>query len=92
MPFLPKQAADICVKRARRFLELADSALPVARAKNDLRRMALVMAVAAVDSYMHGIVIRRIGHVRRRGDLPRRRAGFQSFFSAESPQAAHPGA
>lgn len=81
MPFLPKQAADVCVKRARRFLELADNALPVARAKNDLRRMALVMAVAAVDSYMHGIVLRRIGHVRRRGDLPKPLARLEIPFS-----------
>jgi hypothetical protein len=81
VPFLPKQAADVCIRRARRFLQLAESALPIARAKNDLRRMALVMAVAAVDSYMHGIVIRRIGHVRRRGDLPKALARLEIPFS-----------
>jgi hypothetical protein len=43
--------------------------------------MALVMAVAAVDSYMHGVVMRRIAHVRRRVDLPRPLARLEIPFS-----------
>jgi len=81
MAFLPKRAAGSCLKRARRFLDLADSSLPVNRVKNDLRRMALVMAVAAVDSYMRGIVMRRIADVRRRADLPKALARLEIPFS-----------
>lgn len=72
MPFLPKQAADSSLRRARRFLELADQSLPVSRVKNDLRRMAVVLAVAAIDSYMHALVLRRLTDVRHAGDLPKR--------------------
>lgn len=81
MAFLPKQAADSCLRRARRFLDLADNSLPVAQVKNDLRRMALVMAVAAVDSYMHAVVLRRIADVRRRADLPKALARLEMPFS-----------
>src|SRR5438045_2853655 len=70
MPFLPKEAADSCLRRARRFLKLANAPLAVSQSRNDLKRMALVMTVAAVDSYMHGVVLRRVARVRRRDDLP----------------------
>jgi hypothetical protein len=70
MPFLPNQAAESCLERAWRLLDLADEKLPIKVAKNDLRRMSLVMAVAAIDSYMHGIILRRIADVRRRTHLP----------------------
>lgn len=81
MPFLPRQAADSCIRRAKRFLELADNQLPLNRAKNDLRRMALVMAVAAIDSYMHALVLRRISAVRRSADLPKSLARLEMPFS-----------
>lgn len=71
MPLLPSQVAASCIRRANRFLDLAERKLPVARTKNDLRRMAVVMAVAAVDSYMHAIVLKRASHVRERGTLPK---------------------
>jgi len=81
MPFLPKQSAEICIKRARRFLSLADRKLTVIRVKADLRRMALVMAVAAIDSYMHALVLRRIAAVRRSADLPKALARLEIPFS-----------
>lgn len=65
MPLLPHQVGDSCVRRARRFLELAEASLPVSRARNDLRRAAVVMAVAAIDSYMHALVLRRVSSVRK---------------------------
>lgn len=80
LPFLPKQAADSCIKRARRFLELAESRSST-RARNDLRRMALVMAVAAIDSYMHALVLRRIADVRKSADLPKALARLEIPFS-----------
>lgn len=81
MSFLPKQAANSCIRRAQRFLDLADMGLPVNRIKNDLRRMALVMAVAAIDSYMHALVLRRIAAVRRSADLPKALARLELPFS-----------
>ena len=80
MPFLPKQTAESCLRRSRRFLDLAQNNLPVRQVKNDLRRMALVMAVAALDSYMHGIVLRRVADVRRRADLPKPLARLEVPF------------
>ncbi len=81
MPFLPSDAADSCLERAQRLLDLADAKLPVKIAKNDLRRMALVMAVAAIDSYLHGIILRRIADVRRRKPLPNELCRLGMAFS-----------
>lgn len=81
MSFLPKQAANSCIRRAQRFLDLADEGLPVKGVKNDLRRMALVMAVAAIDSYMHALVLRRIAAVRRSADFPKALARLELPFS-----------
>jgi hypothetical protein len=81
MPFLPKDAADSCLRRAGRFLDLANGTLSTPKVKNDLLRMALVMGVAAIDSYMHGIVTRRIADVRRRADLPKALARLEIPFS-----------
>ncbi len=71
MPLLPHQVSASSIRRARRFLELAGGKLPVSKAKNDLRRMAIVMAVAAIDSYMHAIVLNRVSRVRDKGELPK---------------------
>lgn len=81
MLFLPKDATDSCLRRARRFLTLADGTLSTPKFKNDLLRMALVMGVAAIDSYMHGIVTRRIADVRQRADLPKALARLEIPFS-----------
>ena len=81
MPFHPIDAANACVRRARTFLALADGQLPDAKIKTDLRRSALVLAVTAVDSYMHWLVYRRISEVRREGDLPKLLAKLEVPFS-----------
>ncbi len=79
MVFYPVDAAESCLRRARRFLDLADEQLPIANVKNDLRRMAIVMGAAAIDSYMHLAVLRHLSTVRdgdawpgelRRLDIP----------------------
>lgn len=81
MPFHPINGANACVRRARRFLALAEAQLPDAKIKTDLRRSALVLAVTAVDSYMHWLVYRRISEVRREGDLPKVLAKLEIPFS-----------
>lgn len=71
MAFHPVDAAIGCIRRSRRLLSLADGNLRDTKVKNDLRRSALVMAVAALDSYMHWLVYRRLSDVRKEGDLPK---------------------
>ncbi len=53
MPATPKDMADDCMARARAVLAAANTNTPV---DNDLVRMALVMGVAALDTYMHAII------------------------------------
>ena len=57
----PRDAGGSCIRRARRFLDLASQSLPDSRVKNDLRRMAIVMSVAAVDTYLHAVILGGIG-------------------------------
>lgn len=71
MPFHPRDAALACIRRSRRLLTLAEADLPDGKIRSDLRRSALVMAVAAVDSYMHWLVYQRLSDVRKMGDLPK---------------------
>ena len=71
MPFLPQQASNSCIRRAKKFIRLSNKKnIPVKGMRNDLRRMALVMAVAGLDTYIHGIIIRRLSKVRSEGELP----------------------
>lgn len=68
--------------RSRRFLALAEQQnLPAPKIRNDLRRTAVVMAVAAMDSYMHWLVFRRLSDGRREGDLPKSLAKLSVPFS-----------
>jgi len=71
MSFHPINAANACIRRSRRLLDLCDGPLTDTRAKNDLRRSALVTAVAGLDAYMHWLVYRRISELRRENDLPK---------------------
>lgn len=81
MAFHPIDAGRACIRRARRFLALAEGQLPDAKIKRDLRRSAIVLGVTAVDSYMHWLVYRRISEVRREGDLPNVLAKLEVPFS-----------
>jgi hypothetical protein len=57
----PRNAAASSIRRARRFLTLAKENLPDSRVKNDLRRMAIVMSVAALDTYMQTAILGSVG-------------------------------
>lgn len=81
MPFHPINASDACLRRSRRLLALSGQTLPDAKVKNDLRRSALVMAITAVDSYMHWLVYRQISEVRKEGDLPKSLAKLDLPFT-----------
>ena len=81
MAFRALQAAEACIRRARRFLALAQSNLPDSKVKNDLRRSALVTAVTGIDAYMHWIVYQRVSEVRQEGDLPKALGRLEIPFS-----------
>lgn len=60
-PFEPLHVSTSCLDRSQKFLDLAaDPNLPDSDMADDLVRTALVMALAAVDSYMHWLVFRRL--------------------------------
>lgn len=77
MPLTPGQAARRCLQRAQYMLDAAlkkvvgENAIRPTVTRNDLRRMALVMGVTAIDTYMHLAVLRKIGEVRMRDLLPK---------------------
>ena len=81
MPFLPIDAAQACIRRSQRFLALASENLPDSKIRNDLRRSALITSVAAIDTYMHWMILRRLSSVRRQGDLPKALARYDMEFS-----------
>lgn len=81
MTFRAFQAADACIRRARRLLTLAQSNLPDSKAKNDLRRSALVTAITGIDAYMHWLVYQRLSEVRNEGDLPKGLGKLEIPFS-----------
>jgi len=69
MPVTPKNASDDCIARARALLAHAGAPGTSAGLRDDLGRLALVMAVAAIDTYMHTLVLRRVSTVR--GAIPK---------------------
>jgi hypothetical protein len=66
LPITPKNTADDCIARAKQVLAAAGSA---GGAADDLRRMALVMGVAALDTYMHAVVVTHLSD--NRTSLPK---------------------
>ncbi|GMV15499.1 MAG: hypothetical protein AMXMBFR56_37230 [Polyangiaceae bacterium] len=74
MPLRPRDAAQDCLDRANGFLAVARRQKdPVKKA--DLVRMGLVMGVAALDTYMHLLVLQRVAVVRA-SELPKSLRGF----------------
>lgn len=59
MPFTPYDAARETVLRAREVLAAADNPSMPSIVSADLRRLSVVMAVAALDAYMHRLVVAR---------------------------------
>jgi hypothetical protein len=58
MPFTPYDAATDSIARARAMLAHAPSAPPALR--DDVRRMSVVMGIAALDTYMHRLIVHRV--------------------------------
>jgi len=71
MPLSPKRAGNTCLARAAGLLRSSTRAEVQPRTREDLRRLALVMGLVAVDAYMHWAVLRGLSEVRRQGELPK---------------------
>lgn len=67
MPVTAKEAADDVLKRSRAMLDHARNRNPAL--KKDLARQSLVMAVAALDTYLHWLILKRFGD--HGGTLPK---------------------
>lgn len=83
MPVEPKQIADTCFSRAKRqlYLSLQAGIATRLRARPDLRRLTLVLGVAALDAYMHALVLARLSYNRRHGKLPKSLLKLDISFS-----------
>ncbi len=83
MAFSPHHAATDCIGRANALLAGASNAAnaPVA---DDLRRVSIVMGVAALDTYMHRLIVER---AYRHQTLPGRLARLDFSFQYALDQA-----
>jgi hypothetical protein len=72
MPLSAKRAGNNCLARARGLLKASKLAEVSPETRADLRRLAIVMGVVAVDAYPHCAVLKELSEVRRRGELPTR--------------------
>jgi RiboL-PSP-HEPN len=81
MAFGPYDAAKACIRRSRRLIALSQEDLTDPKVKKDLRRAAVVMAIAGIDSYMHWLVYHRISKIRVKGDLPKSLAALDLPFT-----------
>lgn len=60
MPFTPHDAATHAIGRARRLLAASRSSTGLTvSVRGDIRRLSIVMAVAALDAYMHRLIVER---------------------------------
>lgn len=71
MAFSPIIAAQDCIQRSRQYIALAGQNGLDARLAEDLCRSGLVLAVSALDAYMHWLIYEQISELRKSGDLPK---------------------
>ena len=60
MPLQPKEAADNALTRARAILQYSQEYKMADELSDDLVRNALVMGIAALDTYLHAAVMRKL--------------------------------
>jgi hypothetical protein len=82
MAFTPHDAAVDLISRARRLLSGASGS--VSAQADDLRRLSVVMAVAALDTYMHRLIVER---AYLHGELPGKLANLSFRFEYALIQA-----
>jgi len=77
VPFTPHDAAAHTLSRAEGLLDAASGSRLPAGVADDLRRLAVVMAVAAIDTYMHRLIVSR---AYEHDELPGKLAGLNIPF------------
>jgi hypothetical protein len=65
------RVANNCITRARNILDASTNPAIAKGTREDLRRMALVMSVVALDAYCHWTVFLKLGSVRGEAELPK---------------------
>ncbi|MEX6663742.1 HEPN domain-containing protein [Pseudomonas sp. W2-17] len=80
MPFTAIEAANSCVSRSKKLLAASDDAANI-EVRDDLIRSALVMAISAMDSYMHWMVFQEITAVSKNAKLPKALSKLEIPFS-----------
>jgi hypothetical protein len=91
LPFTPYEAGSHCLRRAEALLKASRQSEAAGTAKADMRRLSIVMAVAALDTYMHRLVVSRaFDHEELPKLLARLGVDFESLVSqAEESARAH---
>jgi hypothetical protein len=84
VPFSPHDAGTNAVGRARRLLDASlpssPAGLPVS-VRTDIRRLSTVMAVAALDTYMHRLIVDRVyTHPKLPGALAKLEVTFEGLL------------
>jgi hypothetical protein len=80
MPFTPYDAGSHCIRRANSLLTAAVRTPASGVAKADMRRLSVVMALAALDTYMHRLVVARaLDHGAMPGGLARLSVDFENL-------------
>src|SRR4051794_6997023 len=89
MPFSPHDAATDALARAQAMLGVSDPQGGMdAETAEDIWRMSLVMAVAALDTYMHRLVVgRAYSHDRLPGKLARLDVTFDQLLKEADDSA-----
>jgi hypothetical protein len=95
MPFRAHDAATDLVERARNLLDASRSTHPrrtagLGRAvRADMRRLSIVMAVAALDTYMHRLILERAyEHANLPGALAKLEVRFDQLLASADDSAA----
>jgi hypothetical protein len=80
VPFTPYDAATHAIRRARGLLDTSRSPELATGVRIDIRRMSTVMAVAALDTYLHRLIVdRAFTHKELPGGLAKLDVSFERY-------------
>jgi hypothetical protein len=89
MPFRPYDAGTDGIERARQMLAASRVDALSTSVKSDLRRLSIVMAVSAIDTYMHRLIVdRAYGHEKLPAGLARLDVPFERLLGQADEAAA----
>lgn len=89
MPFRPYDAGTHGIERARALLEASQVKELPASVRADLRRLSVVMAVSALDTYMHRLIVdNAFAHKQLPAGLARLEVPFERLLAQADATAA----